>query len=506
MRDLASPGYERAIEAARLIAAGANSTAVEVRHLLLGLFAEAEGLALALSRQCGFDAESWCKENPSNFGTVPVEHLSLAADKAIQHARRLAREFLADRMVTTDLLLVGIVETNPDSATELALFGFDMANLRKCVIEPLSEPIPLAELVEPTIVSNATLPMNDASSQSNVDRLLDAVGNRAGEALRVIEDYVRFNRNDLELTQSLKEYRHELSAALTMLPRSSLLQARNTPDDVGTTIEAESEYRRDSIEDVLAANLRRLQESLRSLEEFGKLHDPQFGRRIEQLRYRSYTIEQRLAPVNFLRQKLNDARLCWLASAAQCQNEGIVIRDAIAGGVQIVQLRDKSLSDRQLIDSANLLRRITKETNTLLIINDRPDLALAVNADGVHLGQDDLPISVVRRIIGNKLIGVSTHKIEQLKHALSDKADYVGVGPTFDSKTKSFSELAGLDFVREATNFSIPAFVLGGVALENIDQVIAAGGRRVAVSHAITGADNPRTAAQQLRQRLDTIS
>jgi thiamine-phosphate pyrophosphorylase len=142
----------------------------------------------------------------------------------------------------------------------------------------------------------------------------------------------------------------------------------------------------------------------------------------------------------------------------------------------------------------------------LFIVNDRPDVARLAEADGVHLGQDDMSVREARRIVGpDALIGVSTHTVDQVRRAVLEGASYIGVGPTFLSATKQFDELAGLDFVRAVTaETTLPAFVLGGVTAENVARVISAGGRRIAVSAAIGKADDPRAAAAVLRRALGT--
>ncbi len=153
---------------------------------------------------------------------------------------------------------------------------------------------------------------------------------------------------------------------------------------------------------------------------------------------------------------------------------------------------------------ARLVREWTRAAGTLFIVNDRPDLAVLADADGVHLGQDDLPVSAARRIVGSRaLIGVSTHTIEQARQAVNDGADYLGVGPVFPSKTKEFEEFAGLDFVRQvAAEIRIPWYPIGGISLENLAEVQAAGATRVAVSSAVCGADDPAAAARELAMRL----
>lgn len=502
MRDFFSPGCERSIEAARLYAAGDGSGAVDTRHLILGLFHDAEGSAYALATTCGSELSQWEPRLSAQQGTEPTEAMTLNAEKAIRQARSLAREFLVDRTVNSELLLVAVLETDAVIANELADNGLDSKMLRQLVIDPLTTLIPL---VDSTDVAQTPSDQFRIDTGNDLHRILDAAGNRAREALRVLEDFVRFGQNDSAITGELKSMRHELASLLAKLPRPQLLSARDTVNDVGTNIAAEHEYRRTSLNDVVTANTRRLQEALRSLEEFGKVHDPQLGRSFEALRYRSYTLEKRLHAENALHRRLAEARLYLLLPATSDRHPWkVLLNVAIVGGVQVVQLRDKSLSDQVLLTVAMQIREATRLTNTLFIVNDRVDIALASNADGVHLGQDDMPISAARKIVGNNmLIGVSTHNPQQLQQAINAGADYVGIGPTFASTTKTFDALAGLEYVRQTRDCPIPAFVLGGVTLDNVDSVIDAGGRRIAVSSAILSADDPQIAARQLRNKLD---
>ncbi|HYV36323.1 MAG TPA: thiamine phosphate synthase, partial [Gemmataceae bacterium] len=146
------------------------------------------------------------------------------------------------------------------------------------------------------------------------------------------------------------------------------------------------------------------------------------------------------------------------------------------------------------------VREVTRKAGVVFILNDRPDLARLAEADGVHLGQDDLPIREARRIVGpDALIGVSTHRLDQVRQAVLDGASYIGIGPTFPSSTKNFPQLAGLDFIREATaETTLPAFAIGGITAENALAVKAAGARAIAVSSAVCQANDPRAAAAAL--------
>ena len=180
------------------------------------------------------------------------------------------------------------------------------------------------------------------------------------------------------------------------------------------------------------------------------------------------------------------------------------VRELAEGGVDVVQLREKGAGDRAILAKAREIREITRRFGIVFILNDRPDLARLAEADGVHLGQEDLSVADARRLLGpDSLIGVSTHSLEQLRIAVRDGANYVGVGPTFASSTKTFAEFPGIAYVREAAQATtLPAFAIGGITLDNVDAVLAAGATRIAVSAALSGADDPRRAAQMFRGKF----
>ncbi len=151
------------------------------------------------------------------------------------------------------------------------------------------------------------------------------------------------------------------------------------------------------------------------------------------------------------------------------------------------------------------MREITQGTPTLLVVNDRPDIAMLARADGVHVGRDDLTVKDVRAVVGPRmLIGVSAHSIEQARQAVLDGASYIGVGPTFPSNTKTFEQFTGLELLRTvAAEIRLPAFAIGGIGLENLPEVLATGIGRVAVSHAILACADPAAALRRMRQIID---
>jgi thiamine-phosphate pyrophosphorylase len=205
------------------------------------------------------------------------------------------------------------------------------------------------------------------------------------------------------------------------------------------------------------------------------------------------------------RERLRRARLYFVTDVRPCLEE--LLAAALAGGVDMVQLRDKTASDAELVRAAAVFRRLCDEHDALFWLNDRPDLAAACGADGVHVGQDDLAPEAARQLAGREvLIGLSTHSSSQLDAALAaGAADQLSVGPVWETPTKEGRPAAGLDYVRYAASVAgdRPWFAIGGIDLDNVREVIAAGATRIVVVRAIRDAPDPRAAAAALREALE---
>jgi thiamine-phosphate pyrophosphorylase len=336
-------------------------------------------------------------------------------------------------------------------------------------------------------------------------RILDAALNRAGEGLRVVEDYLRMVLGDRHLAGRVKQLRHDLAEASKSLATVDRLAARDTLGDVGTTNTTKSERTRTSAADVAIASSRRVAESLRTIEEYGKVIDTTLATKCEQLRYQWYTLEKAIGIASDARERLAGARLYVLADGRSSLVEfEELVSCLVEAGVGAIQLRDKNLSDAELLARAERMVALTRGTETLAIINDRADIAVAARADGVHLGQDDLGVAAARRVVGTRmLVGVSTHAIEQARQAVLDGANYLGAGPTFASTTKTFDGFPGLDYLRQvASEVSLPVFAIGGITTENLPSVLATGVERVAVAGAVTGAADPGKTARELLRVL----
>ena len=325
--------------------------------------------------------------------------------------------------------------------------------------------------------------------------------------MRVVEDYVRFVLDDPFLTGEIKALRHELAEAAAMMSAAERHAARETRGDVGTSISTESEGRRGDAWDVCAASLKRTQQSLRSLEEYGKLRNAEFAGRCEAIRYRLYTLEKVIDTGRTSRTRLDRVRLCVLVDGRDSADGfARLVAELVDAGVGMIQLREKHLDDRELLARARLLRERTRSTSTLAIINDRPDVAAIVDADGVHLGQEDLSVKDARAVVGPRLlIGVSTHNIAQARAAVLDGANYLGAGPTFPSETKAFDDFAGLDYLRAvAAETRLPTFAIGGITADNLADVLVTGISRVAVGAAVTKSRQPGVAVRTLLGMLNS--
>ena len=348
-------------------------------------------------------------------------------------------------------------------------------------------------------------PMPD-DSQLSVYRILDASINRASEGLRVVEDFVRMSLNDAHLTERLKQLRHGVIQATSRLDSQLLIAARDTQSDVGTLVQTKSEYNRSTESGIVQANMSRLQQSLRTLEEYSKTISNDTAKQIEQLRYSTYTIEKAIVTTMMSCQKLADARVYVLIDAREnIESFSKLVQQLISAGTDLIQLRDKRLSDREMLGFGRRLTELTRDSKTRWIMNDRADLALAARADGVHLGQTDLPVAEVRRMMGaNRLIGVSTHNIEQAHSAVMDGANYIGVGPVFASNTKSFDEFPGMELVRHVgREIQLPAFAIGGIVPDKVSQIVRNGLHRIAVKGCVLSHQDPAAAVVELRTGIE---
>jgi thiamine-phosphate pyrophosphorylase len=492
-----SPAVERAIGIAQQLSRHAQCEQTGTVHALAALLQEEEGKASVLLAAAGLAREAALKflnvavaadmDSPPMGGPPPI---GIELESALIQARSMGVELAGERMVTSEYLLFALLDVDRGLARSLVDLGLRKRELELAIRGDQDVPLPVEELV-----------FRDPTDWSDAARILDANANRAREGLRVVEDYCRFVLDDRLLVTETKQIRHAMNDALGSLP----VQARDTVHDVGATVSTSQERVRTSPLHVLKANLKRLQEALRSIEEYSKFALSNSGQTFENLRYRSYTLERMLLIHVDATSRLASARLYVLLNRRSASSSlEWTIQEAAAGGVTVFQLREKDYADRELLEVARDVRRWTRETSTLFIVNDRPDIARLVDADGVHLGQEDMSVKEARRLLGPRaIIGVSTHSMQDLRRAIEDGATYLGVGPTFSSGTKKFERLAGLDYVREAASATtLPWFAIGGIQPGNVADVVAAGASRIAVGQAVIAAAEPRMAAAGFLKQL----
>ncbi|WP_242868870.1 thiamine phosphate synthase [Desulfotomaculum copahuensis] len=359
-------------------------------------------------------------------------------------------------------------------------------------------------------------------------RVLDANLNRAREGLRVIEELARFVLDDQQLATRIRFLRHGLHEPDSPGFLPALLAARDAGHDVGAVSPPETERPRAGYVELAAANFKRVQEAARVLEEYGR--PVMDAGKFKAIRFQSYELEkeligrllelpenERYAPAGGSAGPAGDRKAGgrWPADCslyvitgdkfARGRSPQEIAAAAIRGGAGVLQLREKKFSGRRLVEVGRELRRLTREAGVLFVVDDRVDVALAVDADGVHLGQDDLPIEAARQMMGpQRIIGISTHSVEQARRAELAGADYIGVGPVFETSSKEdVIAPVGLELVRRVAQVvRIPKVAIGGIKAHNAGQAIAAGADGVAVITAVVAAEDVAAAAVELRRQV----
>jgi thiamine-phosphate pyrophosphorylase len=326
--------------------------------------------------------------------------------------------------------------------------------------------------------------------KNNIYRILDANCNRFAEGTRVLEDIARFALDHDASSKQLKKIRHTVIREISKIGLD-LNFSRDSEHDVGAGKES-FENKQDFIS-LVTANSRRAQEALRVIEEISKLSS--IKNRLNTLlfkntRYSIYSIEQDL--ISRLSRQEKTARIKGLyaiidtASIQHKKPEEVAIQ-IIQGGAKIIQLRDKSGNKRKILATAKLLHKICSNHEVLFIINDFADIARIINADGIHIGQEDLPVMEIRKIVSpGTIIGCSVDTPAQAKKAITDGADYVAVGAIFPTESKQNIETVGINRIKEIRrSVKAPLVAIGGINQSNINKVFSAGADSAAVISAL---------------------
>ena len=344
--------------------------------------------------------------------------------------------------------------------------------------------------------------------QPQILRIIDANINRTGEGLRFLEDVARFLLNDSYLTEQLKALRHDIVQSVGDYG-VNLLTRRDSEGDVGILNTQTAEEKSDALS-LVRANAKRVEESLRVMEELAKLPEVSSfldSTKLQEARFTVYTLEQNLVS-RLLRQdkkeKLMGLYVILDTESLKGRDEVEAARAVIRGGAKVLQLRDKRRSRGELLPIADRLRTICREAKVLFIINDYLDLALAADADGLHIGQEDLPLSVARKNLPiDKIIGYSIKTVAQAQKAEAEGADYLAVGAIFPSPTKPESQVVGMGTLRQIKQaVSLPLVAVGGINQGNVDQALSTGGS-VAVISAVFDEKDVEKATRRLVDKIE---
>jgi len=342
-------------------------------------------------------------------------------------------------------------------------------------------------------------------------RIIDASLNRVGEGLRFLEDIARLLLNNTALSQQLKAMRHDLIVGDFLFHRN-LLESRDSENDVGKYSEVPGEAKAKELPSLIVANSRRAQEALRTLEEMAKVPatSPELDSdKFKKARFDLYTIERKLVSGMLRQDKLKQLSGLYVIIDTEMlkgRSHAEVTIQVIRGGARVVQLRDKYLSKDKLLAVGLALKSICAERNVLFTMNDYLDIALAAGADGLHLGQGDLPVKAARQLLPlDKILGISTTNVEQAVTGLADGADHVAVGSIYPTSTKETAVVVGLESLRQVRQaVSAPLVAIGGINKDNVADVIAAGADAVAVISGVIAADSPEVASRQIAGIFET--
>ena len=350
--------------------------------------------------------------------------------------------------------------------------------------------------------------------ERSIYRIIDVNFNRSREAVRMIEEFCRFSLNSKPYSSRAKAIRHQLCAAIGKLDADMLLANRDSQTDVGRGLVIEAQHKRGDIKDCFVAACKRLTEALRVLAEVTQTLDPAVAAAIENLRFEAYTLEKDASLAANARQKYMNVRLYVLITVKPgdtVEKISELAAKCISGGADCIQLRAKGLDDCDALKISKAVTILCGRAGVLSIVNDRVDIAVLSNADGVHFGQGDLTVAQGRSLqVSPLIIGCSTHSLEQLNAAIDSGADYVGIGPVFATDTKPHEKVAGLEYVQQAARIlegSGPGHAaIGGITLDNVEQVLAAGARTIAVCSAITDSRDPEEMCGSFKRKILAFS
>ena len=334
-----------------------------------------------------------------------------------------------------------------------------------------------------------------------VFQIIDANLDRAREGLRVLEDWARFGLGGNDCVAKIKNYRQILGKNHLEVYK----QSRNYIEDQFKGLTHQEQNNRKNPEQIICSNAGRVQEALRVIEEFSRLHNHKLSKIASEIRYEIYSIEIEL--LRFSNHKVSEEILKendLYVITDQKENLLEIIEDILISGVKIIQHRFKKGTDKDNLDEAIQIKNLCKQYNSLFIINDRVDIALASDADGIHLGQDDLDLKTARKLLGySKIIGISANNKVDISNALKDGCNYIGIGPIFETVTKKDKKPLGIERIKTLTkDLNIPWFAIGGVTKNNISYLKSNGCKKVALVSQLMNSEDPKKDASMILKEL----
>ncbi len=334
-----------------------------------------------------------------------------------------------------------------------------------------------------------------------IHQIIDANLDRAREGLRVLEDWARFGLGGNDYVTKIKNFRQILGKNHLEVYKES----RNYIEDKCKGLTHQEQIKRGTPSQIISSNSARVQEALRVIEEFSRVHNNELSNIASKIRYEIYTLEidlLSLCKLNKSGEILKENDLYVITD--QRKNLLKIIEEILNAGVKIIQHRFKTGTDKDNLQEAIQIKNLCEKYNSIFIINDRVDIALASNADGVHLGQDDLGLKTARKLLGySKIIGISANNEIDISNALKDGCDYIGIGPVFETSTKKDKKPLGIEKIKTLTkDINIPWFAIGGVTKNNISYLKSNGFKKVALVSQLMNSEDPKEEAIMILKEL----
>jgi len=332
-------------------------------------------------------------------------------------------------------------------------------------------------------------------------RIIDANFNRTREGLRVIEEAIRFVYQNEKILKEIRKIRHEISVKIfKFFPPEKLKSSRFIREDKGKSLDIKKKI---NFKKVVETNFLRVEESLRCLEEYSKIINSDAFGFFHNIRFKIYEMEKKI--ITYLSRKKIKVPFVYVILNLKEKDENFLkfVKEVLDGKPDIIQLRYKGENIKYFLETAKKLKKIMPD-EIIYIINDRVDIGFLSESDGVHLGQNDINIEDARKLIPEKILGISVSNFEEVKKVKNKDIDYIAVGSIFKSPTKPEKKIVGTGiFKKIKEDISIPVVGIGGINIENAEKVIEEGADGIAVISAVENAEHPKKVIERLKEEVN---